>query len=80
MPSKRTPRLWDRVVYYPLNLAAKNGQPYPAVISHVWSDNDVNIVVLADPMFPLDRKEWTGMVPFSDEPGVPGTWTWSWPQ
>lgn len=53
------------------------GQPYPAVITHVWSDQCVNLHVLGDGSFPLVRQSPPHAMPTSVMLGnEPGQWSW----
>lgn len=53
------------------------GQPYPAVITHVWSDECVNLHVLGDGSFPLVRQTPPHAMPTSVTLGDgPGQWSW----
>ncbi len=45
-----------RVVHYYTNATTKK-QPYPAIVTHVWDDNTVNLNVQNDGSFPLHPDE-----------------------
>ena len=75
------------VHYWPGNIndgAPKKGQPYPAIITHVFSELCVNLTVFNDNSFPMGGEHsaplsitsvglWNGQ-------GVPvGQNVWAWP-
>jgi hypothetical protein len=66
-----------RIVHYtPSEDAGGKGQPYPAVVTHVWSDQVVNLSVANDGEFPFGRDdEHPTSVP-RDDRGGPRTWRW----
>lgn len=80
------PTIGRIVHYWPGNLddrAPKKGQPYPAVITHVHSDDCVNLTVFNDNSFPLGGKfspphtitsvcKWNGV----DKPDGLSVWDW----
>lgn len=71
-----------RIVHYTPQEPAGNGtkgQPYPAVITHVWSDTCVNLNVLNDGSFTLSRDECPTSVNLATDPDNPSPRTWSWP-
>lgn len=45
-----------RIVHYHVD-ESKKEQPYPAVITHVWGDECVNLAVLDDGSFPLSNTD-----------------------
>lgn len=63
-----------RIVQYTPERGGK-GSPYPAIITHVWSDTCVNLNVITDGSYPLDEGE---RLPTSVVIGV-GPRTWAWP-
>jgi hypothetical protein len=66
-----------RVVLYtpsPNALAEKKGQPYPAIITHVWSDECVNLFVCPDGSFGPHDMVHTSVLYSEGE--APGTWRW----
>jgi len=57
--------------------SGKHGQPYAAVVTHVWSDNCVNLGVIQDGSFPLVNLSPTSVSQSSDpDKPMPGTWQW----
>ena len=65
-----------RIVHYmPKHVEDNKGQPYPAVITHVWSETCVNLSVANDGSFPLCDPPRPTSVCF-DADGAPGTWCW----
>lgn len=71
-----------RIVHYTPQEPASNGtkgQPYPAIITHVWSDTCVNLDVLNDGSFPLSCDRYPTSVNLATDPGNPSPRTWSWP-
>lgn len=69
-----------RIVHYtpPNPTASGKVQPYPAVITHVWSDSCVNLSVHNDGSFPLDDLKPTSVTQAGD-PSQPTPRSWSWP-
>ncbi|MGE3175849.1 MAG: hypothetical protein AB7O32_00150 [Vicinamibacterales bacterium] len=64
-----------RVVHYtPVDGATRKGQPYAAVITHVWGPDCVNLSVQPDGSFPLIDPTPTSVV--KGDPGTPRTWCW----
>lgn len=63
------------VLYTPMdNGGESKGQPYPALITHVWSDTCVNLFVCNDGSFGFDTGN---MLPTSVTLGTgPRTWAW----
>lgn len=71
-----------RIVHYTPQEPAANGtkgQPYPAVITHVWSDTCVNLNVLNDGSFTLSRDECPTSVTLAADASNPTPRTWHWP-
>lgn len=69
-----------RIVHYtPLNPKGNKGQPYPAVITHVWSDTCVNLCVLNDGSFTLSLEECPTSVTLALDPQNPVPRSWCWP-
>lgn len=66
------------VLYTPADeaSAARKGSPYPAIVTHVFSDTCVNLHVLGDGSFgtPTEGPLVTSAC-YCDE-GTPGTWKW----
>lgn len=57
----------------------KGFQPYPAVVTHVWTPTSINVHVQNDPDFPLPTESlMVSRVDFADKPGETLR-TWSWP-
>ena len=66
-----------RIVHYTPMGAGKGGQPYPAVITHVWTDTCVNLHVLADGSHELSQVDvLPASVTLATEPGQPRSWSW----
>lgn len=70
-----------RIVHYHHKDAKDKGQPYPAVITHVWGDSVVNLAVCADGSYPLPHGN---MLVTSVQMGGPDRVDalgscWSWP-
>ena len=64
-----------RIVHYTPDepsASARKGQPWAAVITHVWSDFCVNLGVFSDGSFRLEELKPTS-VEFGNGPR---TWTW----
>lgn len=72
--SEPTPAVGRIVHYTPLESVGSKNQPYPAVITHVWSEDCVNLNVLNDGSFTLSGDE----CPTSVMKGQ-GPRTWAWP-
>lgn len=70
-----------RFVHYQPPVESSKGQPWPAIITHVWSDTCVNLSVIPDGSFPIDWPEGatTTSVTQSADPGKPTLGTWQWP-
>ncbi len=62
-----------RIVHYHANRERK-GQPYPAIITHVWSRDCVNLKVLTDGSFPVEYCTPTSVLLGT------GDGQWSWPE
>lgn len=62
-----------RIVHYFVNRAVKDGQPYPAIITHVFSETCVNLFVFSDATYPFDGQLRSSVVR-GDGPGC-----WDWP-
>lgn len=64
-----------RIVHYtPLGGLGSKKQPYPAIITHVWGDECVNLNVMNDGSYTLGAQECPTSVMKGDGPR-----TWSWP-
>lgn len=70
-----------RIVHYLPTCHSDKGQPWPAIITHVWSDTCVNLRVVEDPTFEIRwlRDAMTSSVSQSDDPDKPTPGTWQWP-
>lgn len=76
---KIQPTVGRIVLYTPddSDLAARKGQPYPAVVTHVHSDDNVNLFVFPDDTFGLFGSRVTTLTSvLYDQGGAPGTWRW----
>lgn len=65
-----------RTVHFFPGMSKHKGQPYPAVITHVWSDQCVNLHVLDDGSFPLGRPTVTSVMKRN---GDLAEEVWDWP-
>lgn len=66
-----------RIVHYqPTNeqQGKKDGQPYPAIITHVWGDDCVNMEINNDRSFPFNGDRCMTSVMRGD-----GRGQWQWP-
>jgi hypothetical protein len=77
--SEQKPSVGRIVHYTPLSDGNK-GQPYPAVITHVWGDTCVNLNVLNDGSFTLEGDECPTSVTLAADPTKPSPRSWCWPQ
>lgn len=69
-----------RIVHYTPHFPSGNkGQPYPAMITHVWSDTCVNLNVFNDGSFTLKNEECPTSVQLAADPANPSPRTWNWP-
>lgn len=74
--SPRSPRVGDVVQYEPGSPIAPNkGQPFPAVVTHVWSDTCVNLNVLNDGSFNAPAVLATSVLR-SNDPDKPNPGSW----
>ena len=67
-----------RIVHY-----TQNGRDYPAIITHVWSDDMVNLLVFSDGSFPLPAGGLRTSVLRAAtpvNPEAPPDLTWHWPE
>lgn len=66
------------VLYTPADeeLAARKGQPYPAIVTHVFSDTCVNLSVMGDGSFGIPCEGVNVTSACHCDEGTPGTWKW----
>lgn len=72
--SKQKPTV-GRIVHFRPELSQNKGQPYPAMITHVWSDTCVNLSVFNDGSYALPPEH---LKPTSVTLGD-GPRSWGWP-
>lgn len=66
-----------RIVHFYAAETAKKGQPYPAVITHVWSDECVNLQVCPDGSFPFEGSPYPTSVMLAKDPtNLQNVWSW----
>ena len=79
-PMEQKPSVGRIVHYTPAdagNTSKPNkGQPYPAIITHVWGDTCVNLCVCADGSFPLGEPNDVPTSVNYSESGGERTWRW----
>lgn len=79
MPDPK-PTVGRIVHYYPstADTTKKDGQPYPAVITHVFDDECVNLHVFSDGTFgtPDGNKTPTSVTKWNGEPDPASCWAW----
>lgn len=72
-----------RVVhFYPADEAKpdEKGQPYPAIITHVWGDSTVNLAVQDDGSFMLSNTHPTSVKLLGEDEQRPAVGSWcEWP-
>ena len=64
------------VHYWPLLVGNLKGQPYAAVITHVWSEGVVNLHLINDGSFGLQESEVLKTNVSFTLFDTPGCWTW----
>ena len=72
-----TPTIGRVVLYHPDPNPKSDGEPYPAIITHVWSETYVNLAVMQDGSAPLlDTLTPTSVVYEESQSGGFPRWTW----
>ncbi|GMV26948.1 MAG: hypothetical protein AMXMBFR58_29790 [Phycisphaerae bacterium] len=83
-PAAQKPTVGRIVDFYPKHTSASagKGQPYPAVITHAWSDTTVNLHILDDGSFPVYPLTPTSVVqrPHGAAPEANAAGWWDWPK
>jgi hypothetical protein len=77
-PAPQKPSVGRIVLYMPPEgLRGKAPQPYPAIITHVWSETCVNLAVFGDGTYGLPRDVPTNvsLSPAGEEIAL-GCWAW----
>lgn len=78
MSEQITPTVGRVVWYYP-SVDSGKGQPYPAIITHVWGDACVNLSVQNDASYPLPAGETNPTsVALATDGESPAGRTWAW--
>lgn len=72
---KQAPPTVGRIVHYEPVESVGKGQPYPAIITHVWGPTCVNLNVIDDGSYPSKFNAKVTSVMLSDTPAA-GRWNW----
>lgn len=65
-----------RIVLFTQEGTDNKGQPYPAVVTHVWGQNCVNLGVCDDGSYPFRSPDKFPTSVMFNADGAPGTWNW----